>query len=774
MQRALAAARLFLLLSLVLVSACSGCSIANDKSPYFGTTSRAGKDAHTFYVNAGGEPEYLDPGMLHDTGSESLVDSLFEGLAAYGPDGEPRPAVATNWDESEDHRFFRFHLRSDAMWTDGKPVTAGDFEYAWKRVLTPDLASQSASNLYTLKNGEAFNVGKLKSAAKGTRVVATPEETGHEVGALAKGDAVDVLARSPVVVATGVAPWADAPDAKIILYDKADPKSGAAEKMRVDGAAREGGGSFAGKEVRILERLGKVICNDEEDAFYRVADGDKTGVLPGCVLGPATSKGKKFALVARHTDLPTFKAHPVGEGTSSDPVAIGFVDEADLGSDPSVLGVRATDDHTLEVELKDPTPYFIDLACHATLYPVRKDVVDVWAAKGKPDLWTRPENIVSNGPYMLDTWKFRYEITMKKNPRYYDAGKLKINRIVWLEIEEYSQTLNLYQAGEIDYPGDAVSLPTDYIKYLETKKDFHRTDFLATYWYELNTKTPPTDNVLVRRALDLALDKRALVDKVTLGHQTPATHFVPDFFRLGYSDYEKAAQERGDDPFAAPSEAFDPEHARELLRQAGYKIVKEGDGYRAEGFPELEILYNTSEGHKKVAVFVQDQWKKNLGISVSLRNEEWKVMLKSVRDRNFQVVRFGWVADFNHPHTFLDTFLSNSPNNRTGWASAEFDDLVHRAAATADTKASIALYRKAEEIAVAAMPKIPFWILLYAYVACSWKPCEVKGFHPNARGLQLVKYMWIDPAWATNESNDPAYALADFPAPGARTEPRRC
>src|SRR5579871_433010 len=167
------AMRVVMLLALVLLSACSGCSIANDKSPYFGTTTRVGKDPHTFYTNAGGEPEYLDPGMLHDTASEALVDSLFEGLAAYGPDAEPRPAVASGWDESADHRLFRFHLRGDAKWSDGKPVTAGDFEYAWKRVLQPDTASQSASNLYVLKNGEAFNTGKLKSAKASTSVFAT-------------------------------------------------------------------------------------------------------------------------------------------------------------------------------------------------------------------------------------------------------------------------------------------------------------------------------------------------------------------------------------------------------------------------------------------------------------------------------------------------------------------------------------------------------------------------------------------------------------------------
>jgi oligopeptide transport system substrate-binding protein len=740
---------------------CSGCSIVNDKSPYFGTTDRIGKDARTFYVNAGGEPEYIDPGMMHDTASEALVNSLFEGLAAYGPDAEPRPAVAEKWDATPDNRLFRFHLRADAKWSDGKPVTAHDFEYAWRRVLTPSVGSQAASNLYTLLNAEAFNIGKLKSTSKATPLLKTAEAGATEAGSLDPHTAVDVLIASPMNVSTDVAPWTDAPQAKVITFDKADAKN--PEKMRVDGEVRGtgGNGAWKGKDVRIVERLGPVTCNDEADHFYRVASGDQSGVFPGCVLAGSKAKGTKFVLVAKHTLLPTFK--PSEPQPDTDPTPIGFVDDSALESDPSVLGVRATDDRTLEVELKDPAPYFIDLACHGTLYPVRKDVVEAWEQKGKPDLWTRPENIVSNGAYALDSWKFRYEIRMKKNPYYYDADRLKIDKIVWLEIEEPSQTMNLYQAGEMDYIGDAAGLPPDYLKYLETKKDFHRTDYLATYWYELNTKTPPTDNVLVRRALNLAIDKQQLVDKVVLGHQKPASHYVPDFTGLGYEDYVKAATERGDDTFASPDRSFNPEKARALLQEAGYKVVKDGDGYRADGFPPLEILYNTSEGHKKIAVAIQDEWKRNLGISVTLRNEEWKVMLKNVRDRNFQVVRFGWVADFDHPHTFLDTFLSYSPNNRTGWASPEFDGLVKKAAATADTKESIKLYRQAEELAVAAMAKLP----LYFYTRQTLMKPYVKGFHPNARNIQLIKYMWIDPNWKTNDSNDPAYPLSEFPAPGA-------
>ena len=760
---ALALALVSALLASFVVQGCKGCSAATDGKPYYGTTSRHGKDPNTFYVNAGGEPEYIDPGMAHDTASSALVNSLFEGLAAYGPDALPRPGVAASWDESADHRLFRFHLRPDAKWTDGKQVTAHDFVYAWKRALSPALASQAASNLYSLINAEAYNLGRLKTTKAKTTVRTAPSSDGDVVMELEPSQPLDVLIRSPMKVASAVAPWTEAPSVKVLLYDPADPKAEAPERMRVDGEDRAitPDAGWNGKVVKVIERLGPVTCNDASDFFYRVRDGQRDAILPGCALGDASSEKDGFLLVSKHLRVPTYSA--ASSQPDVDPIAIGFVPEADVASDPSVLGVRAIDDVTLEVELKSPTPYFIDLVCHSTLYPVREDVIEKWEKLGKGDLWTRPENIVSNGPYMLDQWKFRYEITMKRNPHYYDHDKLKIHRIVWLEVEEYTATMNLYEAGEIDYIGDSLTLPPDSLRDLPAKKDFLRSDYLGTYWYEFNTKTPPTDNALVRRALDLAIDKQLIVDNVTLAGQKPATHFVPDFISLGYDKHVDALRAKGADRFDSPDYRYNPEKARALLKEAGYTVVPEGDGFRADGFPQLELLYNTSEGHKKLAVAIQDQWKRNLGVSVTLRNEEWKVMLKTVRDRNFQVVRFGWIADYNHARTFLDTFLSYSPNNRTGWNNPKFDDLMKRAEETSDVAESISLYREAEEIAVDAMPKMP----IYFYTKVTLKKPYVKGFVFNTRNTQLIKYMWIDPDWEKDPtSNDVAYAVADFPAAG--------
>ena len=192
-------------------------------------------------------------------------------------------------------------------------------------------------------------------------------------------------------------------------------------------------------------------------------------------------------------------------------------------------------------------------------------------------------------------------------------------------------------------------------------------------------------------------------------------------------------------------------------------MVKEGDNYRAVGLPPIEILYNTSEGHKIIAVALQDMWKRNLGVSATLRNEEWKVMLKNYRDGYYQVMRFGWTADYNHPHTFLDQFLSQSPANQTGWSDPAYDEAVRKAAAEPDRKESIKLYRKAEEIVVAAMPRIPLYFYTKSTLVKPW----VKGYWGWSRNAHAYQYLWIDPDYASHPENTPAYQPLEFPPPGA-------
>jgi oligopeptide transport system substrate-binding protein len=659
---------------LVLGLASAACS-SQDRE-FYGTTTRTGKAATTFYANNSSEPEYLDPGMSHDTASSNLIYQMFEGLTTYDPkDTHPVQGVASRWDQSDDNRVFRFHLRDDSRWSDGKPVTAHDFEYAWKRVLRPATASIAAANLYVIKNGELFNQSKLKVTRRDVDLASAPDAGAPSLARLPKGTAV-------------------------------------------------------------------------------------------VVLGPAPSAPKTHARVARHAALPTFsaKAPPPAGDASSRPT--GFVALEDLAADDAVLGVRAVDERTLEVELEQPTPWFIDLLSHTCAMPVRRDVIEAWAARGKEDLWVRPENIVTNGPYILDKWRFRYEITLKQNPHYRDRDKLRFDRVVFMAIEEAHATMNLYKAGDMDFIGSNASLPAEYMPLLETMKDFQRFLYLSVYWYEFNTSRPPVDDVRVRRALNLAIDKQQLVEKVTRAGQLPATHYVPDFVGSGYAEQGEADRRSGSDPFAAPDDLFDPVRARALLAEAGYDVVAHGDDRRASKFPPLEILYNTGEGHRQIAVAVQDMWKRHLGISVTLRNEEWKVMLKNLRDGNFHVARSGWIGDYNHPNTWLETFASYSPQNRTKWLDPEYDLLLKKAAAVSDRTESIRLYRRAERRALDGMSKLPIYFNTKSTLVKPW----VKGYRGNPRNTHLVKWFWIDPDWRTNASNEPALTSPEFPEPGRLTE----
>ncbi|HEY4116716.1 MAG TPA: peptide ABC transporter substrate-binding protein, partial [Byssovorax sp.] len=487
------------------------------------------------------------------------------------------------------------------------------------------------------------------------------------------------------------------------------------------------------------------------------------GWAPTCMTRePGKKPPKRWLLVARHDALPTYDPATPSAEVPPAPAPIGFVDEDDVGDDASVVGVRATDDLTLDVELENPTPYFTDLTSSTALFPVRADVVEAFLARGQEDLWTRPESMISNGPFMLDTWRFRYEITMKPNPFYWNAKAIELDRIVWAEVEDYHATLNLYKAGDIDQIGDNVSLPSELQPRLRPYKDYKNDPILSVYWFELNTRRPPLDDARVRHALDLAIDKRQVVEKVTRGGQIPATHYVPDMTGLGYADEVADERAHGGDPFAAPERQFDPARARALLGEAGFPVVEENGELRATGMPPLELLYNTSEGHKQIAVAVQGMWKKNLGVSVTLRNEEWRVMLKNFRDGNFQIMRFGWVAAYNHPSSFLETFASGTPQNTTGWGSAAFDDALHAAGREPDRAKSMKLYREAERIAVDAMPRIPLYFYTKSTLVKPW----VRGHWGTPRNLHLYEYFWIDPDWAKGAPNAPAFAPFEPPPPG--------
>jgi oligopeptide transport system substrate-binding protein len=249
---------------------------------------------------------------------------------------------------------------------------------------------------------------------------------------------------------------------------------------------------------------------------------------------------------------------------------------------------------------------------------------------------------------------------------------VKLDRIEYYPSDDSNTRLNMYLAGEVDFMDDGI--PTDQIDALKTRDDFQIVPALATYFYEFNHTEPPFNNVKLRKALAMAIDKQTLVERVSRGGQLPANVVVP-----GMANYT-----------SPKGPGYNVEMARQLLAEAGYPGGK--------GFPKVTILYNTVEAHKKIAEYIQQQWEQNLGISMSIENAEWKTVLARGKEQDFQVLRMGWIGDYIDPNTFLELFQTDAGQNYGKYSNAEFDKLIQEAARMAPGPERMAKLAKAEEI----------------------------------------------------------------------------
>ncbi|MCT4593230.1 MAG: peptide ABC transporter substrate-binding protein [Anaeromicrobium sp.] len=323
------------------------------------------------------------------------------------------------------------------------------------------------------------------------------------------------------------------------------------------------------------------------------------------------------------------------------------------------VAIKAIDDKTLEVELIAPTPYFLELTAFYTYMPVRKDMVEKDPAK-----WaTNPETAVSNGPFTLSEYLLGDKIVLKKNENYWQADKVKMDKIEAFMIVDYSTNLAAYESGDIHANEGSVP-PQEIPRLLEDKNSgFEIKPSIGTYYYIFNVTKAPFDNPKVRRALTLAIDRKQITENVSKGGELPATGFVPPgLLDAEGNEFRTVAGDYG------IKETSDLEEAKKLLAEAGYP-----DG---KGFPAAEVLYNTSEGHKAIGEAIQEMWRKNLGISVELRNQEWAVFQDTRHSGNFSIARAGWLGDYADPMTMLDLWLSYSGNNDAQWDSKEYDNLI--------------------------------------------------------------------------------------------------
>lgn len=461
-------------------------------------------DKQTLVRNNGSEVQSLDPHKIEGVPESNVNRDLFEGLLISDVEGHPSPGVAEKW-ENKDFKVWTFHLRKNAKWSDGAPVTANDFVYSWQRLADPNTASPYASYL---QYGHIANIDDI----------------------------------------------------------------------------------IAGKK-------------------------------------PATD-----------------------------------------------LGVKALDDHTFQVTLSEPVPYFYKLLVHPSVSPVPKSAVEKFG-----DKWTQPANIITNGAYKLKSWVVNERIVLERNPQYWDNDKTVINQVTYLPISSEVTDVNRYRSGEIDMTYN--NMPIELFQKLkkEIPNEVRVDPYLCTYYYEINNQKAPFNDVRVRTALKLALDRDIIVNKVKNQGDLPAYSYTPpytDGAKLVEPEWFKWSQEKRN------------EEAKKLLAEAGFTADKP---------LTFDLLYNTSDLHKKLAIAVASIWKKNLGANVKLENQEWKTFLDTRHQGTFDVARAGWCADYNEPTSFLNTMLSDSSNNTAHYKSPAFDKLIADTLKVTDDAQRSELYAKAEQ-----------------------------------------------------------------------------
>jgi oligopeptide transport system substrate-binding protein len=488
----------------------------------------------------GPEPETLDPAILTGQADGRIALTIFEGLTRYNEtNATPLPGIAERWDISPDGRVYTFHIRTNAVWSTGEPITADDFVYSWLRVLDPLTGADYAGQLYYVKGAEAYNTGKDKDTSK--------------------------------------------------------------------------------------------------------------------------------------------------------------------------IAVKALDDKTLRVELVDPTPFFLDLCAFQTLAPVPR-----WTIKKHGDRWLMARPLPVSGAYNLVSWRINDRVRLRKNPLYWDAANTHCDVVDMIPCTVATTALNLYETGEADIVWDKELVPIELLDLLRERKDFHTYNYLGSYFYRYNVTKKPFDDVRVRKAMALAIDKRRLVEKITRAGEKVASHLVPP----GVANYN-----------SPEGLGYDPELARKLLAEAGFP--------GGQGFPRVDYMFNSVKTHEKIAVELQEMWARELGIHIELRNLEWKVFLQAQSRLEFGLSRSSWIGDYNDPNTFLDMFMSNNGNNRTGWKSERYDNLIREANGKLDSKERERILQQAELLLIREeLPIAP----LFFYVGLEYyDDAKVSGIFANIRAEHPVR-----------------------------------
>jgi ABC-type oligopeptide transport system substrate-binding subunit len=640
-----------------LALSASGCSLGDGE--YFGHVG-APDPRHLRWCN-NAEPETLDPALAQSSADLKLVYALFDGLTTHDPEGLPAPSLAERWEVSGDLKTYTFHLRGDARWSNGRPITAKDFVYAWARVLHPLTASRNADELWVIRNGQQYTEGTVRVVQR-------------DSPPFARGEVVEVAAAEDTnqrtVRATGAA---------VTIIELAG-----------DQAWVNAGETYEWRPLESLEQK-------DPDRLIDAAAGEK--------------KGKVAA--------------------------------RDLLMLPEALGVRAEDDRTLVVEMKGPTPSFVELTLLRFFRPVPREAVGP-----HPRTWTRPEHIVTSGPFHLVFHRRRDRFELERSKTFWGRAEVRLERVTVLTVTDQAAAVNLYYQGSCDALVEN-SMPNSYLPLLEHKRDYVRAPYNSIYFYHVNCERFP--NVHFRRALSMALD-RSLLPLFLKGGQIPAAHYVPGTPIAGLSDADRAVcgvakdtpgvaamVKKGELCYVPPlGPGFDPDGAAREMDLARAEL---GDRLPKK----ITVRFNTGfEQHKHIAEWIQAEWRKRLGLTVELEAQEFQTFLADTNRGLYDVARMGNVGSLPDPETeFLDFFKCKASDNRSKYCDPEFDRLMDEAAQTSDRKRRLELVREAERVMIEAAPILP----LYVYTQHVLIKPYVKGMATNLYGQQNLRHVWIDPEW---------------------------
>ncbi len=511
------------------------------------TPVEEGIRTQTLIVGNLAEPKDLDPHVVTAYTDMNILASIFEGLTNLDEQTcQPQPGVAERWDISPDGLVYTFHLRSNARWSDGTPVTAEDFAYSFRRILTPAFASEYSYMLWPIRNAEAFNAGKL--------------------------------------------------------------------------------------------------------------------------------------------------------------------------TDFSAVGIATPDPHTLRLTLERPTPYLLALAAHNTWYPVPRATIEKFGRTDQQGTaWTRPDHLVGNGAFRLVEWNPNARITVEKNPHYWDAAHVRLNRIRFVPTESADVEERNFRAGQthVTYEVPAAKIAN---YRAEHPAELRNDPFLSNLYLNFNTTKPPFDNPLVRRALSLALDREAISRTVLEGVWPAADTFVPP----GSGGYVSRTHVR-----------TDAAEARRLLAQAGFPAGR--------GFPAVPLQVLNDNRQPKMAEAAQAMWERELGIKVTIEMNEQKVWLQNQQSMTHQVAFLGWTADYPDPYTFLLLAQTGNGNNWTGWSNPGYDRLLDQAANTADPVARFEPLQRAEALLLEEAPVAPLVNRTRTYLIHP----AVKNWDPALIGIHQYKKVYL-------------------------------